>query len=362
MKLKNASENIIVQCIFVVFMLMFCINVTYSIFNFSYYAWIPVVVDSVVIFIAAFKHTNWAIKKIYKDMFYQFFLPLIVPSIVSAITAVAVYHDTEYIMSSFKRVLFVYGAYFLGYILMEKFKFKAFYLVLIAGTLSYFTVICKAVIVGNAYMLEVHELTYIYGMLFVFFLLINGISIREKILLCGICVIGMVLGSKRALWLAVSIALLVYLVFHKLLHLRKKGLKVVVAMIMSIGFLWIWMIKSGTFELICNRFGINDMSRLKMWNYFKNDYNLSIMYAGRGLTYTDVVMSKVHGSLGITTAIPIHNAILKMYIGWGFLPFAYYLCAFLYMRVTRMEGNGYPNNMWVFLSVSLVFYIIKFLF
>ena len=97
-----------------------------------------------------------------------------------------------------------------------------------------------------------------------------------------------------------------------------------------------------------------------MWNYFKKDYNFSLSYWGRGLTYTDIVMSEVHSQLFISTAIPIHNAILKMFIGWGFIPLAYYLYAYIYMRVLYIMKKEQNKNAWIFFIVTIIFLIINF--
>ena len=361
MKIKIVQKQRL-EYIIVIFILMFCINVTSSIFRVSFYYWIPLVLDICGILIYSLqKSKRIKLKFIYYDMIKQFFLPLLIPSMLAAVTSAAVYHNSRFTLSSFKYVLWVYGAYLLGYFLIQRYKFKAFYLVVIAGTISYITVIIKALYFKELGYLEVHELTYIYGMLFIFFMLYKGISKKRKIGLCLVCFIGVYLGGKRALWLAMAIALAIYILFYKILKNKTLGLRCVAFGLICVAFIWVWFIKAGYFEMTCMRFGINDMSRLKMWNYFRNDYEMSLGYLGRGLTYTDVVMSDIHSLLHISTAIPIHNCILKMYIGWGFVPFAYYLYAFLYKRVLYMTKKGAKNNAWLFLAITIVFYIINFL-
>lgn len=360
MNFKYNKKEMINNVILIVF-LMFCINVTYSIFRFKFYTWLPLVIDFILIFIYLCRYEKLKLRRIYYEMVREFFLPLIIPSIFAAATAIFIYHNPRYTMSSFKYVLWVYGAYLFGYFLVCKFRLKAFYLFLVAGSISYFTVICKAIIKHEYGLLEVHEMTYIYGMLFIFFLLYKDISKNKKRLACIICLIGMILGDKRALWLALLVALVTYYLFFIILNNKKRGLKFVCLITLILTFAWVWVIKSGYFELICLKYGINDMSRLKMWNYFNKDYSFSPLYFGRGLTYTDVVMDQVHDQLHITTAIPIHNCILKMYIGWGFLPFAYYIFYFVHVRVAKLLKTGNKNNAWLFLSVTLLFLIINFL-
>jgi len=358
---KSKINNI--EYIAMIFTLALCINVSDSLFRFRYYTWIPFSICVIVIIaFLAKKRGRVSIKKIYLEMIKRFFLPLIIPSILSVFSSIIVYHNTRYIMSSFKYVLWVYGAYLFGYMLLNRYKIKAINMLMIAGTISYLTVIPKAIIYNDLGYLEVHELTYIYGLLLVFYSLYQGDDLSKKNKNRGIfiCLIGVFLGNKRALWLALGISYGAYYLFYKVLKNRKKGLRFVAVISITVAFLWVWMIQSGLFELLCLRFGINDMSRLKMWNYFRNDYTFSLSYLGRGLTYTDVVMSEIHNQLHITTGIPIHNCILKMYIGWGTIPFMYYIYEFIYKRVINMEKTSEKNNAWLFLVVTLVFYIINF--
>ncbi len=360
-KLVNPKKYLVI-CFTTIICLMFCINVTFSFFRYSYYQWIPFIIDIFGILIYSMKYKKIGIKKLYYVMIKEFFLPFLIPSIIAAITAVLIYHNSRYTMSSFKYVLWAYGAYLLGYFLVVKFRIHAFYLFLCAGTISYITVIFRTIILKiPGVSLEVHELTYLYGVMFVFFATYSKISKNQRFFSCLICVCGIILGNKRVLWLSLTIALSVYILFHHILHKKIKGLRFCAIISLIVGFCWIYIIKNGFFEQICYMFNINDMSRLKMWNFFKEDYDISPLYWGRGLTYTDVVMSIVHLSqLHISNPIPIHNFVLKAFIGWGFWPFLYHFFNFLYFRIINIAKNGRQENAWILLSVTLVIYINNF--
>lgn len=354
------SKNVILDII-VVIILMYCLNVPNSIFSFRYYEWIPIVVDIVIVgTLLALHNGKLKLQGICRDLFSQFFIPLIVPTIIAAITAVLIYRNTRYTMSSFKYILWVYGAYVLAYILYQKYKYRLFNFICIAGTVSYFTAICKGILYMDTSYYEVHELTYVYGMLLLFVSLSSEMKKKKTILVCLTCIIGILLGNKRALWLALAVSYGIYFAFYKLLNNKSKGLKFVAVISILIGFVWIWFIQTGYFELACIRFGINDMSRLKMWNYFRSDYIISPLYFGRGLTYTLVVMDEIHSALFISHGIPIHNWVLSTYIGWGFIPFLYYLYIFLYRRVTCLISKGTKKLPWIFLSVTILFYVVNF--
>lgn len=360
MKKRMNNKKILLNGI-VFIILTCCINVTYSIFNLKYYEMIPLSIDLFVIIFGMILHGRIKIKRIYFPMIYEFFFPLMIPSIIAAISAQYIYHDIKYTMSSFRIILCIFGAYLLGYFLVERFRLKAIYMFLTAGTISYITVIFR-VLFTNApdISLEVHELTYLYGVILVFFLTYRDVLKKDRIIACVVCVIGILLGDKRALWLGLLIALVVYFIFYRLLNNRERGLKFVAFCCIVGAFFWVWFIKSGYFDLLCIRFGIQDNTRIVMWNYFRNDYEISPFYWGRALTYTDVIMADVHDQLHISTAIPIHNAILKMYIGWGFLPFAYYIYYYIYKRILNIQKKVKDNGAWVFLAVSIVFYIVNF--
>gem|GEM_PF-4702693 len=301
-----------------------------------------------------------AMLKPFGDLIEQFFLPFIIPTLIATVTAAVVYQNSRYTLSSYKYVLWTYGAYLLAFLTVKRYQKKALYLELAAGVISYLSVIIRALVTRDPGLLEVHELTYIFGMLLLFFCFYQGISRRERIITCSVCLLGVLLGSKRALWLALLVALGVYLVCRKLLKWEKKGQLFVGLVAIAVTFAWFAVIKYGIFDLFCDRMGVSDNSRRVMWDYFNIYYDLSPAYPGRGLTCTLVEMNRVHNLLRINTAISIHNEMLSMYIGWGFLPFLYFMVMYIIRRVRYLNGGKYENNSWIFLVISLVFLIINY--
>lgn len=358
MKIKVPSGYRFFQFIIVVLIIMYSVSASDSLFISKYCNWIPLVAATVImIFISIRDDNKNYIGKIIK-VIKLFVLPLIIPTVIATITAWLIYQNSRFTLSSWKFVLFTLGAYAFGLIIIFKFKFEAIYLILFACVCSYLTNIIKFLIVGDKGILEVHELTYIFGMIFIFFLLYEGIEYKKRIILCSICAICIILGGKRAMLLALAVSLIIYFLFYKISKKKNMWLLIMAVSWIILSFAWVWFIRSGNFELLCKKFGINDMSRIKMWNYFKKDYSFSPIYFGRGLSYTDVIMSYDHSKLHISTAIPIHNAILRIYIGWGFIPTLYFLYYYFIRRIICINRQS-NKNAWIFMTISIAFFIVN---
>ena len=102
--------------------------------------------------------------------------------------------------------------------------------------------------------------------------------------------IGIFFGDKRALYLGLTVTLLVYFLFHKFKEKRPTLLKIIFVFYIAAAFIYLILIKTGVFEALLYKYGINDMSRLTFWNYFSSAYEISPFYWGRGIAYTDNIM------------------------------------------------------------------------
>lgn len=367
--MKIKFKRVGLEYVFFVLYIAFILNVPNSIFQTSYDTWLPYFYVLPNIFLTWVHYVETTrVKKDICDILRYFIAPIIIVSLVAAITAHWVYHNDIATMNSLKKALDVCVAYMFGYYLVRKFKKQTIGLIIIAGVLTYSTVIVRFILAGgrnpfgaaNGITLEVHTLTYIFSMVFIALLLDKKIKKEIKKILCIICFVGIVLGNKRALYLAMGIALFVYYLFHKVLQNKSRGLKVVAIISVASAIIWVWMIHSGIFEALTVRLGVKDNSRLLMWNYFKNDYSVSINYWGKGLTYTDIIMGKIYKKLQFSHAITIHNDILRSFIGWGFIPFCYYIFICMYSRIVYFVKQKKIEDAWRFLAVSVVYFVINF--
>ena len=104
--------------------------------------------------------------------------------------------------------------------------------------------------------------------------------------------IGIFFGDKRALYLGLTVTLLVYFLFHKFKEKRPTLLKIIFVFYIAAAFIYLILIKTGVFEALLYKYGINDMSRLTFWNYFSSAYEISPFYWGRGIAIQIILWAR----------------------------------------------------------------------
>lgn len=365
------------KIIFVLYMI-FLMNVTYSWFRTQY--------DFILLYIFAFFSFGIIILEIYSvnrinniliDGFVGFILPFIVVTILSVITAVYVHHTQNIsdVRQSIIRCIRFICSFLIAYYAVKKFGTETPKLIIIAGLISYGTVFIQYIYYGgissifrffntsvNGISLEVHNLTYCFGLFFLYYVLSDLYDEKYKLKMCIILAIGIFFGDKRALYLAMAISIGIYFFLHNPKRKQKRWLMVIVLAFIFLAFVYLYIIKTGILAAIFLKFNINDMSRLKFWNYFYDKYELQLGYVGRGISYTDNVMASTQAmhSMQITGKTLMHNDILRTYIGWGFIPFFYYWINFFLIRTRWFIRKNKPNIGWKYLAIASCYFIIGF--
>lgn len=374
MKVKRTQ---IKKAIYVIYM-MFILNVTYSFFYTDYANTFAVLFALFGMLISTIPGLiNGVLDKRIKQGFAAFLLPMILITMVSVFTARYV-HGTPFNSSDVKqsllRCFYYIIAFFVAYYSIRWFDKDAIRLIVISGWISYSTVFVKylknAGIKGivnfdhgvGGVSLEVHNLTYCMGLFFIYYLVSCEYTKKEKLKMLIPILIAIVYGNKRTLFLGLAVSLLLYFLFNKFESRRMQMLRVVFGIYIIGAFIFLWLVRSGTFSAILAYFDIPDMSRLKMWNYFSSSYTISPNYWGRGIAYTDNMMAKSSTKqvLKLTVNIPIHNDILKAYIGWGFIPFLYYIVNFFLRQVHWFVKQSKENNGWRYFAIASCVYFINF--
>lgn len=365
------------KTIFVIYMI-FVLNVTHSIFysDSARVLQIPLAMLGLFYMFVADKGFGKIRVKSIND-FNAFCTPMIIITMISVYTSIVVYHTTN--PSDWKQSIvrcFYYVVPFLtAYYSVNKFGNDTPRLLIISGLISYSTVFIRYVYYGgfgillhfannkvNGISLEVHNLTYCMGLFFLYYLLSDKYDNKFKTKICLILMIGIFFGDKRALYLGLIVTLLVYFLFHKFKKKRLTLLKIIFVFYIVAAFIYLILIKTGVFEAILYKYGINDMSRLIFWNYFSSAYKITPFYLGRGIAYTDNIMSATETmrEMRIAAATNIHNDILRAYIGWGFLPMLYYLVNFFLLRVNCFIKDKNEENGWRYFAIASLYLFINF--
>ena len=362
---------------YVIYM-MFILNVTYSVFNTAYSNLFAVLL---VLFGMLISTIPGLLRGIINKQIVQglkaFLFPMLMVSGVSIFTAVFVHGTSIYdsdVTQSILRCFYYIIAFFVAYYSIQWFGKDTIKLVVISGWISYLTVFVKYLknagisglifydkVVGGVG-LEVHNLTYCMGLIFVYVLLSNEYSKKEKWKLLIPVLIAIIYGNKRTLFLALAVSLFLYYLLNKFESKRMLTLRITFGLYIIGAFFFLWLVKSGTFAEILTSFNIPDMARLRIWNFFADSYTLSPNYWGRSIAYTDnrMVLQSTMQALDITNKIPIHNDILRAYIGWGFILFLYYIVNFFLRQVRWFTKQGSENNGWRYFAVASCAYFIYF--
>lgn len=363
-----------------VFYMIFIINVPYSLLYTEYYN------EFILAFgvIGGILILATTIKNDYLDITFDraikgFIIPMGLITLCSCIGAVWIHHTDNHsdITQSVLRWILYCAAIIIAYVSVKWFRRDAIKLYIISGLISYITVYFRFIYYGglnalihplsgefNGVKLEVHNLTYCMGLALIFYILDReNYSSKFFEIMTIVLLLGIIIGNKRTLYLGLVFTLFMYFLFSKFENSKLQMMKIVFLMYIIGAFIYLYMIKSGIFSYLIGLLHVNDMSRLKFWNYFSDAYKLSPFYIGRGISYVDLRMAQQETmyQLRITIKTSLHNDLMKAYIGWGFIPFLYYFINIFFLRVKDFVKLGLQKNGWkYFVVVSYTFWLYFF--
>lgn len=286
-----------------------------------------------------------------------FVMPFIIVTLLSGISSVVVW-DTlisdPNVTQSVWRCIYIFSAFMIAYFSVAYFEEKSIFLITIAGIISYSTVVVQKLLNVPNVSLESHGFIESCGLIFIYLVLSENIDNKRKIKFLIPIVLVILLGGKRVVYLALLMTLLIYYLFHRIKSRHALLIKCVLFLYFCIVLVYLWLIKTGYFEIILDNFGIADNSRLMFWSFFSDSYSLSPLYFGRGLQYTDNVMalSSTKDALHLGNNYGIHNDLLRTYIGWGCIPFLAYFYNFFMNNTKKYLKIGNKKNAWKYFSLA----------
>ena len=264
--------------------------------------------------------------------------------------------------------------FLVAYYLYRREKERSIRLVTITGVISYTTVIIRYILVAgvdgivhpfnhrvSGIGLEVHGLTYTFVLIVLYYLFTKGYKYILKNKLLWIVIIYIFLGNKRAAYLGAVIAVVLYYLIASFGKRKKLILGITTFLMLFCMYIYIFAIHSGYLQAAAAYFGITDSFRFNFWNYFKNCYNISPLYSGRTLFYTDYYMTlpEIHKMYNFGGQGQMHNDILRMYIGWGFIPFFYYYLKMFVINIKQLEKKNIMHAGWKFFPIICFFTVIE---
>lgn len=172
--------------------------------------------------------------------------------------------------------------------------------------------------------LEVHELTFIFALLIIYYIW-NWNNEKNKIKLF-ISSIYCILGYKRILILGVILALVFHIIFKKIDSRRKKKnfLNIIVILMLLFSIFWIYASATTFFVDVAQKFNIELSGRGEITDVLKGYYDLSILYIGKGIGFVHQTMLDYLNYNKYAVTSGFHNDILRYYIDLGFVPCVLY--------------------------------------
>ena len=184
---------------------------------------------------------------------------------------------------------------------------------------------------GYALALEIHEMTFLYGMFVIYYAIFAPRNTkkekRKNYIHIAHSIFFVLLGMKRILLLAIPLFVLIMWFI--------KRAKKTFMLVMAFGIFWVvffflylYFVANNGISQLAHSLGVNMMGRDYIWGLVKKYYSFSPSYLGMGFGTVDAVIVKGLFEAGfIDKAYPLHNDILKVFIEFGFPGFVVWLGA-----------------------------------
>lgn len=340
---------------------------SYSVINFYF----QILVEMFIVGIAITKRVLEKNYKIEKKWIY-YTIMVIIPNVINFLYSVVIFivenQDLSYVMNAFSttlyRIIFILAALSLVYLYNE----NSIKIVTAGALLNYSLVLISFImnygigqlipsiyesifdVQAKNYGLEAHEVTFVFGLLFVFYFL-NGA--RKHKLLLLVLLFFMMAGYKRIQSASIIITIVVYFIL-KNVKKKKVFIKIITIILLFISLLWVFLIKSNMLKELGEKYNINFMSRLTFYEAIGSEYDFDLTFLGRGIGYTTEWMSENIFGTGL------HSDILRMYIEEGMYIYIYIFVYYIYFNSIRIYKNNNKKNAIIFFSIMILTYITWF--
>lgn len=204
--------------------------------------------------------------------------------------------------------------------------------------------------------LEVQDITIASGLYIIYYLFFakkidNCEDHKKEILIAIICFI---LGYKRTGLIALSLAIIFYLIIKKLKIDSQKSILLITTIVLGSSFLYLIFIKYNIIGSITTKYNINAMGRVQIYQMLSSFYDLVPWFIGQGYSYVDKVMYE-------SITFVSHTVIGKMYAELGCIPFVLWAIHFLRNNSKKICKNWGQENCDLYL-ICIFYIFITFFF
>lgn len=176
--------------------------------------------------------------------------------------------------------------------------------------------------------LEVHDLTFAFGLMLVYYLLYaRGLRRVGHALAAALFFL---LGFKRIALIALAVVLLAAGLRHLCPARHRAAFARVVGLAGCLGcFFYVYAIRAGLFAYITETFGIDTLGRTQLTVAFADAYTFSPAFRGHGIGWVtrriSLLTAQGIGIFGTHSFGGLHNDLVTLYIELGFWVFAFWL-------------------------------------
>lgn len=205
--------------------------------------------------------------------------------------------------------------------------------------------------------LEVHELTFIFALLIIYYIW-NWDKEKNKFKLL-ISIVYCILGYKRILILGIILAVVFHMVFKRINSIYKKRnfLSVIAILILLFSVFWIYASATTFFVDIADKFNIELSGRAEIKDILMGYYDLSVLYIGKGIGFVHQTMLDYVNNNKYAVTSGFHNDILRYYIDLGFIPCIIYFWYFIVRcmnKLSKIFNTEIAEGYIMFLIMTIV--------
>ena len=279
----------------------------------------------------------------------EYFVYFIVPGIIifcHSIVAIVVYGGNYYFMRSLNNLIYSIVYVLFAYSLFIIHKQKAVNILCDGIIVYYFVLLMEAffsvgpkTFVANIFIpgsdvlsewLEAHDIGLSVGIVLLFYIFYEKNKSKADIRKIVFLSIIFLLCFKRIALFAAFVSAIFIILYRKRRNKKQRlilwwGIGGVI-----ICMFFVYVIHEGTFTNWLWSHGINPMGRDNLYRYFKDYYDFSIFFWGRGSGFTSKLLTigSVNGT-GVGTLRALHSDILRAFIEYGYIGsilwYSYYL-------------------------------------
>ena len=207
--------------------------------------------------------------------------------------------------------------------------------------------------------LEIHTMTYVFGFMALYYAYRWFVEKESGVKwLFFVSVFLTAIGTKRIVLMAMLAAIVMMVVLNRIKPGQRYSLMRLGCMILiASSFAFLYLVHSGILERMTAALGVESSSRFVLWNLLQNKYDMSPLFMGYGISYGARIMHYVWQRAGLANAVALHNDILRVYLGMGFMGSLLYWYNYFY--ATMRKANRICSTdvaMFVF-SMAAYFYI-----